>query len=283
MWAPSASRGAPIALPPTLLAVAHGSRDLRSPASIRELVSAIASERPDLRTEVAFLELSDPLLPTVLDDLVAAGDHEPVVVPLLLTTAYHSGTDLPGVLAAARRKHPQLRPHVAEVLGPDPLLLAALERRLREIDVWPGDPNVAVVLATAGSSDPAAKGTIEALALNWATAGWWAVEPAYASASEPTVAEAIASLRTRGAPRIVVAPYFLAPGQLLDRVVAAAEAADAYAAPLGAAPELARLVLTRYDEALAPSGRPPRSHSSRVSAYSTSPYSSPSMRSGHSP
>jgi sirohydrochlorin ferrochelatase len=250
MWAPSAPRGASPAPPPTLLAVAHGSRDPRSAASVRELVSAVAAERPGLPTEVAFLELSDPLLPAVLDDLVDAGDHEPLVVPLLLTAAYHSGTDLPGVLAAVRRQHPELRPRVAEVLGPDQLLLAALERRLREVDVRPGDPDVAVILAAAGSSDPSATGTIEQLARSWATAGWWAVEPAYASASEPTVQRAIAALRARGAPRIVVAPYFLAPGQLLDRVAAAAESADACATPLGAAAEVVRLVLTRYDEAL---------------------------------
>jgi sirohydrochlorin ferrochelatase len=237
--------------PPRLLAVAHGSRDPRSPAWIRQLVATVVAQRPGLVADVAFLELTPPLLPDVLDDLDAAGEHDPVVVPLLLTAAYHSGTDLPRTVAAARRRHPRLSARTAEVLGPHPLLINGLERRLREIGVRPGDPEVAVVLAAAGSSDPAAIATIEGLARDWAVAGWWAVEPAYASATGPTVDQTIAALRARGAPRVVVAPYFLAPGRLPDRVVAAAAGADGCAAPLGAAPEVARLVLTRYDEAVA--------------------------------
>jgi sirohydrochlorin ferrochelatase len=77
------------------------------------------------------------------------------------------------------------------------------------------------------------------------------VTVAYASASGPRVPDALAALRARGLARTAVAPYLLAPGLLPDRIAAAAEAggADHLAPVLGAAPELAELLLTRYDQA----------------------------------
>jgi hypothetical protein len=46
-----------------------------------------------------------------------------------------------------------------------------------------------------------------------------------------------------------VAPYVIAPGRLPDRIAAGAREADVIADVLGAAPELARLLLRRFDEA----------------------------------
>src|SRR5262249_56232675 len=71
--------------------------------------------------------------------------------------------------------------------------------------------------------------------------------PAYASASAPTAGEAVERLRRNGARRVAMAAYFLAPGLLYDAAVDSARAAGAVAAaqPLGAAQELAGLVLDR--------------------------------------
>jgi sirohydrochlorin ferrochelatase len=51
-----------------------------------------------------------------------------------------------------------------------------------------------------------------------------------------------------------VAPYVIAPGFLPDRIARGAReaGADLLAPVLGAAPELAALLLRRYDEALRP-------------------------------
>jgi sirohydrochlorin ferrochelatase len=236
---------------PALLAVGHGSRDPRSAAVAADLVALLSGHRPELDVRVAFLELTDPPVPEVLAQLRRDGFESVVAVPLLLTAAYHTGTDLPAVLAACRESGPTVVQ--AAPLGPHPLLLAAAEARLREVGVATGDPTTAVVLAAAGSSDPAAQATVAALARAWLRRGWWAVQEAYASAAGPTVAEAVADLRRRGAPRVAVSPYVLAPGRLPDRIVAGARTgpapADALAAPLGACDELATLVLARYDQA----------------------------------
>ena len=87
------------------------------------------------------------------------------------------------------------------------------------------------------------------LAAAWRAKGWWAVEPAYASAAPPTVADAVASLRRSGAPRVVAATYLLFPGLFADQVAAAG--AELTSAPLSDAPELVTLVLRRFDETVA--------------------------------
>ena len=174
-----------------------------------------------------------------------------MVVPLLLTAAYHSKTDIPARLAAAAAARPGLTAVCAGTLGPHPLLVAALERRLGEAGVAVGDPAAraatGVVLAAAGSSDPAANATIAALAARWQRErGWRAVLPAYASAAAPRPAEAVAALRGGGP--VVVATYLLAPGYFADKVRAAAldAGASAVSGVLGAAPEVADIVLERY-------------------------------------
>ncbi len=109
------------------------------------------------------------------------------------------------------------------------------------------------MLAAAGSSDPAANATTRAVAAEWCrTRGWAAVTTAHASAAPPTVADALTTLRAAPAVRTTaVAPYLLAPGLLPDRIATAATThhADHLAPVLGAAPELARLVLARHAEA----------------------------------
>ena len=94
---------------PALVALAHGSRDPRSAATVRDLVDEVRRMRPDLRIEPAFLELSKPGFQTVVDRLVRAGYDEIVVVPLLLSEAYHAKVDVPTEIAEATARHEGLR------------------------------------------------------------------------------------------------------------------------------------------------------------------------------
>jgi sirohydrochlorin ferrochelatase len=254
-------------LTPPLVAIAHGSRDPRAGATVSELL-ALARERAPagLDARAAFLGHAPPAPLQVLTALASpepltrqgdppiAASRVIVVLPLLLTAAYHSGTDIPALLAEAAARLPGLRIRYGTPLGPHPGLLRALERRLAEAgqDVARRAGQTAVVLACAGSSDPAANAAISRMAADWQVSrGWLAVRPGYASAARPTPDEAVARLIRDGARRVVVASYLLAPGLFADRIRAAALAAGAAAvsAPLGAAPEVADVLLSRYGEA----------------------------------
>jgi sirohydrochlorin ferrochelatase len=226
-------------------------------ASLLSVVRSRAAARglAGLDVRAAFLGHCAPSLPQVLGSVPGAAGC--VVVPLLLTAAYHSKTDIPAQVAAGAPAG--LAIHRADTLGPHPLLLAALERRLAEAEAGAGVAaasrgKTSVVLAAAGSSDPAANAAIAAIAARWqARDGWRHVLPAYASAAGPRPDEAVRALRDAapGAP-VVVATYLLAPGYFADKVRDAALAAGARAvsAPLGAAPEVADIILGRYQAAV---------------------------------
>ena len=235
-----------------LVAVAHGSKDPRAAAAIGELmglVSARAAQRglsvPDPR--VAYLGHAAPSVPQVMRTFGPGA--QVTVLPLLLTAAYHSKTDIPRALAQAL---PRARVTYGEPLGPHPLLLRALERRLPEAALQ-NPAEVAVVLASAGSSDPEANAAIARLAAQWqAGTGWYAVRPAYASARPaPIRRRPWPSCCEAGARRVVVASYLLAPGVFADRIrdMSLAAGAAAVSAALGASADVADVILDRYQEA----------------------------------
>jgi sirohydrochlorin ferrochelatase len=219
----------------TVVLVAHGSRDPRAAASTTAVAGAVAAARPDWDVHASYLDHSLPRPAQVL-----AGVSRAVVVPLLLTSAYHGRIDVPGEIA----KVPGVRADLTDVLGPaSPLLLDALIRRL------PVEDLDAVVLASAGTRDAAARGTVgDAAAALGARLGVPALA-SFASAASPTSGEAVARLRAAGARRVGVASYFLAPGRLYDKAVESAVEAGAVAVaePLGAAPELVRLIESRVE------------------------------------
>ncbi len=274
-----------------LVAVAHGSSDPRAAASVDALLSlvrarAAAAGYPGLDVRAAYLGHAAPTLAQAL----GAVDDAAVVLPLLLTAAYHSKTDIPKVLHEVGRARPRLGLGYGRPLGPHPLLRRALERRLAEAadgeppsarttappastaapsasttapsasttapsasTTAPSASTTVIVLAAAGSSDPAASAVITDQAARWqAERGWRAVLPGYASAASPTPAEAVAAARRSGARRVLVASYLLCPGVFADQVRSdcLAAGADAVSPVLGAAPEIADIVLGRYAEAL---------------------------------
>ncbi|MGA5370361.1 sirohydrochlorin chelatase [Streptomyces griseoincarnatus] len=235
---------------PVLLVVAHGSRDPRHAATVHDLVRRVRAQRPGLRVETGFLDFNVPSVGAVLESLDAEGVRDVVALPLLLTRAFHAKADIPAVLSEAP---PRLRIRQADVLGPSPLLLAALERRLYEAGLTPADKSsTGVVLASAGSSDPEAIAVIADVAREWRHTGWCAVRPAFASASLPRTEDAVRELRELGCARVAVAPYVLAPGRLPDRIARGASEADVLAHVLGPAPEVAQALLDRYDAARTP-------------------------------
>ncbi|MFK0262572.1 sirohydrochlorin chelatase [Streptomyces angustmyceticus] len=228
--------------PPTLVAVAHGSRDPRALPTVRALLDRVRALRPGLPVRLGHIELNRPLL----DDTLAELDGAAVLVPLLFGRGHHVTHDLPAALTGA----PHLTGRVAEPLGPHPLLAEALHDRLLEAALPAGrSPRTAVVLAAAGSRAPrSAQDTERTAQLLSARLDGTPVLPAYASAATPTVPDAIRELTARGHDRIAVASCFTAPGRFATRCAAAAPGPAA--APLGDHPALARLVLHRYDQAL---------------------------------
>ncbi len=234
---------------PTLIALAHGSRDPRSAQTIAALVDEVKAMRPDLRVEKAFLDLSKPSFQTVVDRLVRKGVEEIVVVPLLLTEAFHAKVDVPEAVAEAMARHDGLQIRTTSVLGLEARFLEVLDLRMREaLKAARVRELDALVLAAAGSSDALANQAVARLARLWGTHHKLPVTAAFASSAPPATGEAVRAFRAEGRRHIAVASLFLAPGFLPDRAAELALEAGAIAVsePLGAHPEIARTILARY-------------------------------------
>lgn len=246
----AAAFGATTAPPPALIAVAHGSRDPRSAATVAEVVGALAAARPDLDVRTAFLDLTAPSVEQVVDAVAADGHTHAVVTPLLLGSAFHARVDLPGLLAAARSRRLGLHLTQADVLGADAGLIGALRDRVLAAGGGHASAGrrLGVAVAAVGSSSAAANARTAEVATRLATRTGWRTEICFAT-TEPSVAEAVSRLRARGADQVLVAPWFLAPGLLTDRLAHAAPQAI-HAEVLGAHPALTQVVLDRYHAAI---------------------------------
>ena len=223
-----------------LVLTAHGSADPRSAVVTHAVAEEIRRLRPNLDVRVAFCERSEPNLVDVLAGLEGPG----VVTPLLLASAFHARVDIPAMIAESGREDVL----VADTLGEDPRLIEVLGERLAETGV--AQPGTGVLIVAVGSSHAAANVATATLADS--LPGEWAdVRVVYAT-TEPSVADGIAALRERGARRVAIAPWFIAPGRITDRVAALADTHGvAMAEPLGAHPLLAATVLDRFDLAVA--------------------------------
>ncbi|MFB7634270.1 sirohydrochlorin chelatase [Streptomyces sp. NPDC056149] len=229
---------------PTLLAVAHGTRDPRGAAATEALIARTRALHPEIPVRHCYLDLLAPSLPEALAGLTG----EVIVVPLLLGTGYHIRVDIPAALADA----PHLHTRIARALGPDPLLADVLTDRLHQAGWRPDDhaEGGALVLAAAGSTDPRANADTVAMAelLRARLPQGGPVMPAYLCAAGPTPAEAVAALRAAGHPRIALAEYLLGPGLFARR--AARSGACLTTAPLGTHDAVAHLIARRYEEAV---------------------------------
>lgn len=205
--------------------------------------------RPGLSVSAAYLDLAEPDLTAAL---VALDAPEVVVLPLLFTQAFHAGVDAPVAIGEASAAT-GTRIRRAGILGMGPAVLAGLQLRAVEAGIADTD---GIVLAAVGSSSATANAAVAALADRWAAERTGPVRAAFATAGEPKVPDALASLQGQlgrvpvGSgvpPRLGVVPLFAAPGLLLDVIARHAEKFDAPVANwLGN--ELAELVLERYDE-----------------------------------
>src|SRR5690349_11878808 len=231
----------------TLVLTAHGSRDPRSRANAEAVADRLAMMRPNLDVRLAFLELNTPNFADVLAGL--PDSRRAVVAPLLLASAYHARLDIPKQIADAGAHGIRQ----ADVLGEDERLIAVLRERLAEVGVSPLDDDLGVMVVAIGSSNLAANArTAKVAARLAANAQWAAATTAFATRPEASVARAADQLRRRGARRLAIAPWFLAPGLITDGVSTFARDNDIpTAAPLGSHRLVAETVLDRYDEALA--------------------------------
>lgn len=109
-----------------LILFAHGARDPRWAAPFNRLKTMLQARMPDSPVELAFLELMQPSLPETVDGLIGKGISDVTVVPVFLGQGGHVLRDLPVLLDEMRQAHPDARIRVAQAVGENEQVLAAI-------------------------------------------------------------------------------------------------------------------------------------------------------------
>lgn len=234
---------------PSLVLLGYGGDDPRVAEISHGIRDELLEIRPGLDVHVAFLDDCPPTGLQVINKLARRGVEEIVFVPLLLSDAFHPSADVPALVETVRTTHQDLKVIASRPIGPEAALLAVIDRRLRDalrearISELDG-----LVFAAAGSSDIRSNAIVARRARQWSTHHKLPCVTAFATASGPTAAEAVRTLRNQGRRHIAVGSWFLAPAAPYRRQAELALEAGAIAVsePMGAEPEIAQAALSRY-------------------------------------
>jgi sirohydrochlorin ferrochelatase/(2Fe-2S) ferredoxin len=246
------------------LILGHGSRDASANLAFERWVSGyrgIADDAVDVAH--AYVELASPSLEQAL---LSLGESYPrvVVVPAVLFAAGHIKNDVPLALDAARVRAPRVAFSAARPLGVDARLADVIAARVCDALGADEPAQTAVLVVGRGSSDADANGDFTKLVRLFAERQpYLRVEACFAGVTTPNVETSLAWLARARPARIVVVPYLLFAGRILDKLQTALAAfasttpwiATRLSAPLGDDPRLLAVAYERAQSALA--GRDP--------------------------
>ncbi|WP_422032845.1 sirohydrochlorin chelatase [Roseovarius sp.] len=204
----------------------HGSR---SQSAVDEFAT-LAEKLPPLlpaewEMEYGYLEFANPVIRDGLDRLREKGCERILAVPGMLFAAMHSKNDIPTVLNTYAAKH-GIEVSYGRELGVDPKMVAAAGARVREAleraDAEHGAVSrhdTCLVVIGRGASDPDANANVSKIArLLQEGMGFGWCEVGYSGVTFPLVEPCLQHVVKLGYKRVVVFPYFLFSGILIDRI-----------------------------------------------------------------
>lgn len=97
--------------------IAHGAREPAWALPLRRVADSVVAQAPDLRVELAFMELMPPDLGECAEKLVAEGFRRILVVPLFIARGGHLTRDIPQQLDTLHQQHPQVTFELAPPVG----------------------------------------------------------------------------------------------------------------------------------------------------------------------
>ncbi len=204
-----------------ILICGHGSRN---PIAIKEfelLIEKLKHNMPGIPVSYGFLEFNRPIIREALDNLRSQGVERVVALPAMLFAAAHAKNDIPSLLNSYSAKTGLLIEYGRE-LGINTLMIGAAGERVREtikknLD-FPCSETLLVVVGR-GSSDPDANSNVSKITRMLVEGfgfGWG--ETVFSGVTFPLVEPGLRYCLKLGFKRIIVFPYFLFNGLLINRV-----------------------------------------------------------------
>ncbi len=212
---------------PAILICSHGSRDARAVAEFGLVEHALKHRFAGRAVASGYLEFARPSIAESLAALAKGGAKEIWALPGMLFAAMHMKTDIPEELDAFSRKHPDVALRFGAELGLDWRMLEAAKDRI-ETAVAAADKTMGevprretlLVVVGRGTSDPDANGNIAKVArMLWDVMGFGWVETGFSGLAHPTAdVVMLRELQRDAFRRVLVFPYFLFTGILVDRI-----------------------------------------------------------------
>jgi len=117
-----------------VLIVSHGSRSKDAVAEFHQVVEAVSGRYKTTEVKGAFMELSQPDIPTVVKELSEGGITEIAVIPYFLFMGNHIKQDIPEILEEQKALYPHLNFKFGRPIGFEPLLGDILIKRIEEVE-----------------------------------------------------------------------------------------------------------------------------------------------------
>jgi sirohydrochlorin cobaltochelatase len=210
----------------------HGSRNQLAVGEFAALAERLRKQLPGVPVEYGYLEFANPVLHQGLDRLTGQGLRRILAVPGMLFAAGHAKNDIPSVLNTYATGHPGLEITYGRELSVDLKMIRAASDRIEAAIAAAPDQSISrhetlLMVVGRGSSDPDANSNVaKVMRMLWEGMGFGWGEVSYSGVTFPLVAPALDHVVKLGYRRIIVFPYFLFTGVLVNRIYAAADDAQ---------------------------------------------------------
>jgi sirohydrochlorin cobaltochelatase len=210
----------------------HGSRSVAAVEEFNTLSGHLRRRLPDHDVESGFLEFARPVIRDGLEALKARGARRIVCLPGMLFAAGHVKNDLPSEVNVFAADNPGIEVSFGRELAIDSRLLRAAAERIEAAEKGAATTverkDTLLMVVGRGTNDSDANSNVSKVArMLWEGMGFGWTEVAYSGVAHPLTDEGLAHAVKLGYRRIIVFPYFLFTGILVQRIYDRADEAAA--------------------------------------------------------